>query len=497
MPLIRLQRVSFRYSDALAVLDDIDLVLTSGWTGLVGPNGGGKSTLLQVLAGSLSPTSGVRKLEPDGARVAVCLQEVEERTADIDTFAWSWDGLSKRLQGRLGLDPDDTERWNTLSPGERKRWQIGAALSLEPDVLLLDEPTNHLDADARALLLAALSEHRGLGLVVSHDRALLDALTTRTLELSHGALASIQAPYSTARAEWQRELTGRLDARDRAQNEAQKKARKLDAARREQEAANRMRSTGRRMNGPKDSDARGILAQTKADWADASLTKRRVAMRRQSDTAVEALSDVAMEKQLGRSVFTQFAPSPQPFLALREEGPLVRDGRELASLPALAWGRTDRVRVAGRNGSGKTTLIEAMLQSLRVPEERLLVLSQNPPRLQLHRALERVHTIPADERGHLMSIVAALGVDPARLLSTSHPSPGEARKLLLADGLARQAWGLVLDEPTNHLDLPSIERLEEALSSYPGAILLVSHDDAFARACTTIEWRIEDGALVV
>lgn len=88
-------------------------------------------------------------------------------------------------------------------------------------------------------------------------------------------------------------------------------------------------------------------------------------------------------------------------------------------------------------------------------------------------------------------------MDPARLLSTSHPLPGEARKLLLTEGLARQAWGLVLDEPTNHLDLPSIERLKEALASYPGALLMVSHDDAFACACTTVEWRLDAEAFVV
>ena len=94
-----------------------------------------------------------------------------------------------------------------------------------------------------------------------------------------------------------------------------------------------------------------------------------------------------------------------------------------------------------------------------------------------------------------MGIVAVLGSDPKRILATDLPSPGEARKLLIATGLGRGAWVLLLDEPTNHLDLPSIERLENALDSYPGAIVVVTHDDDFGRSATKTVWSIQDGRL--
>jgi ATPase subunit of ABC transporter with duplicated ATPase domains len=105
--------------------------------------------------------------------------------------------------------------------------------------------------------------------------------------------------------------------------------------------------------------------------------------------------------------------------------------------------------------------------------------------------------MPPDARGRLLGVVAALGVEPARLLRTREPSPGEAKKLLLAEGLARHVWCAVLDEPTNHLDVPSIERLERALGAFPGALLLVTHDERMAEVTTGATWLIESGRLEV
>jgi ATPase subunit of ABC transporter with duplicated ATPase domains len=96
-----------------------------------------------------------------------------------------------------------------------------------------------------------------------------------------------------------------------------------------------------------------------------------------------------------------------------------------------------------------------------------------------------------------LAIVAALGVDPDDLLASAHPSPGEARKLAIALGLGVGAWVMVLDEPTNHLDLPAVERIESALDAYPGALLVVTHDDTFGTRTTNTIWRLESGMLSV
>src|SRR5688500_8713725 len=178
MPSIRLVRVGFAYDGRDAVLGDVDLHLGAGWTGVVGANGAGKTTLLHLALGSLLPTSGAVVRIPDDALVRLCAQRVDEPGDDVLALAGALDRAAARWRQRLALDPDALDRWATLSPGERKRWQIAAALALEPDVLALDEPTNHLDTAARGLVIGALRRHRGIGVLVSHDRVLLDELCT-------------------------------------------------------------------------------------------------------------------------------------------------------------------------------------------------------------------------------------------------------------------------------------------------------------------------------
>jgi ATPase subunit of ABC transporter with duplicated ATPase domains len=161
----------------------------------------------------------------------------------------------------------------------------------------------------------------------------------------------------------------------------------------------------------------------------------------------------------------------------------------------VALDRQSRVRLEGANGSGKSTLVRALVRAWRLPPERLLYLPQELDLDERQRVLERVRSLSPEVGGRVLQRAAALGLDPDRLLLSPHPSPGEARKLMLALGLGRGVWALILDEPTNHLDLPSLERLEEALADYAGALLLVTHDARLAARCASEVWRIEQGRI--
>jgi ATPase subunit of ABC transporter with duplicated ATPase domains len=143
------------------------------------------------------------------------------------------------------------------------------------------------------------------------------------------------------------------------------------------------------------------------------------------------------------------------------------------------------VWLRGRNGAGKTTLLNRARELCTLPPERVLWLPQELTLEDTREDLAAVKALPPEERGRVFQLVHALGVEPEKLLATRAPSPGEGRKLRLASGLAQQAWLTVLDEPTNHLDLPAIERLQAALAAYPGALMLVTHDEALGEAVSS------------
>ena len=495
MPTLHLEGLAFAWSDATPLLEPTNLVLPAGLTGLVGENGAGKTTLLRLVAGELRPAAGRVRTDPPRAAITLCPQGVEHAGAAEAALAERQDGEARRLRDTLGLVAADLPHWERLSPGERKRWQLGASLAAEPAVLLLDEPTNHADAGVRAALVRALRTFRGVGLVVSHDRALLDEVTTRTLRLHRGEARLWPFPCGEARSAWAAEARAAWDARETAQAEARHAARRLADARRARATADAARSGRHRDR--HDSDSRTLGAKTVVAWAEDRLGREVAKLRREVDRAREVVPDAPSPEELGRSVFVGWERPARPWLLGLDGGDLRAggepDGRIVIEGAALRLGRDDRVRLAGPNGAGKTTILRALLARSTLPPERVLHLPQELPPGAGAALLAEARALAPEPRGRVLAVVAALGGDPARLLAQaagSAPSPGEARKLALALGLARHAWALVLDEPTNHLDLPAIERLEAALAAYPGALLLVTHDDRLAAAVTRSVWRI-------
>ncbi len=488
MSAIHLSHVSFSYSSAVPVIVDATFDLGPGWTGLVGANGVGKSTLLSLVAGDHPPDTGSVIVEPVGLAPVLCSQRVDDLTDDISAFAEAWDRDAIRLRAALNLDRSDLGRWRTLSPGERKRWQIGTSLAKDPDILLLDEPTNHLDTEGRDLLVSALRTHRGCGVVVSHDRSLLNDLTTRTLRLTRGTVELWNGPYEVAHHEWTARAAQRAEMLEKMKADQKKLSRRLDDQHRKTAHQDAKRIRERRAAGKHDLDTRGTAASYKHERGQktgaqtvATITNSMRDLRADIDAA-------AIEKEVGGAIAFDFAPANKEYL-IRYAGSVTAGSRRLFDVD-VAIRRADRIRIAGPNGIGKTSLLDHLVEAAAIPADRVLLLPQETSAAQGRAWLAAVAALPSAERGRVMSIVALLGSDPGALLASEQPSPGEARKAALALGLGTPKWLLVLDEPTNHLDLPSIERLETALTRYKGALLLITHDDALAGEVTDTIWTV-------
>jgi ATPase subunit of ABC transporter with duplicated ATPase domains len=501
VPSIELSGVHFAYADSVPLLADASLVLRPGWTGVVGANGAGKTTLLQLIARQLTPDVGEIFCHPASMDVRLCAQRVEHLEPDIVAFGSCDSGSAHRARGWLDLAPETLGRWPSLSPGERKRWQVGAALAAEPGTLLLDEPTNHLDREAREGLLLALDRFRGIGVVVSHDRSVLNRLTSSIARVRAGEVVLYRGNYDTARSTWEAVERQHRDSRDKLRRERSRQQKRLaDSRRKRAQAESRMR-TSKHMKNHKDSSARLQYKAKRRRSAEVSLGREIGKLRRDVDRIDQKAAAYATPKSLGASIFVDYTPAPMRRL-LRLETPYlwpapgaVDAGKPLARDIDIQVDRDTRVHLAGPNGSGKTTLLARLAGASSIPRERLLWLPQEISEREGRDILAGVRALDASSRGRLLNVVAALGVDPDLLLASELPSPGEARKLALARGLAQQVWALILDEPTNHLDLPSIERLEEALACYPGALVLVSHDERFASQLTKTRWELGDERL--
>ncbi|MEX2205541.1 MAG: ATP-binding cassette domain-containing protein [Myxococcota bacterium] len=494
---ILLRGVSFAYRDSVPLLSDVNLRLGPGWTGVVGANGSGKTTLLRLIARALEPEQGSVQHEPRTLELRLCPQRVDDASPEIEALAATHDGVARRLRAQLALREEELARWPTLSPGERKRWQIGAALAARPSLLILDEPTNHLDAEARAVLVPVLERFAGIGVLVSHDRELLDALSRETVRVARGRATPYRGSYTAARQTWQHDEAALRAEHASLRDATRALERRIGERQTDFKHAEARMRTSKRMKGIHDSSARGRFKQTRRRSAMTQIGHEIARTHSVLERTREKLDAIELGKDVGRDLYLDFTPAKAARLAVVQAAQIRAGERVLLERVDLAFERGSRVWLRGANGSGKTTLLQAFARAASVAPERLLLLPQELGAAHERALLDEARALGADARGRLMALVAALGVEPRALLASAQPSPGEARKLAIALGLSRQVYGCLLDEPTNHLDLPSIERLESALASYPGALLLVTHDARLAARCTNVSWRVADRSIVV
>ena len=486
---LSLQSISYTYSSSVEpILHNVSVVFPQGWTGLLGDNGCGKTTLAKIACGQLAPQEGM----VTGPSVALlCSQETAFAPENLYDFAAAYDREARDLRRELALEDDMPWRYDELSCGEQKKLQIACALWAKPDVLVLDEPTNHIDAAARSCLMTALRRFDGIGIVVSHDRELLDGLVERCASFEAGAVRV--RPGGFTRASGQRDLERSASMRERRRAKEQLDRLMVEKDKRAHEAARADARMSKRRVDPKDRSAKAKIDLARVSGQDGRRGRLSSQLEGRLDAARERLARVRVEKRYDGDLWLDVAPAPRRVL-IRSRECDIPCGPGALHLPDLYVGNTDHIAITGPNGAGKSTLLEHLRP--HVPDGiAWLDIPQELDEELAHGVVERVRALSSGERGRVLSVVAQLNSDPARILEGCATSPGEMRKLLLALGVLSSPALIVMDEPTNHLDLHSVEALERALAGYPGALLLVSHDERFLNACTSVRWSILDGGV--
>ena len=488
---LTLHDIAYTYPASPApILNGASITFPAGWCGIVGDNGCGKSTLARIACGLLEPDSG--SVFPQHTS-AYCPQDASIPPALLEDFALDWSRGAVRLRAQLNIDDDMPWRFDALSFGERKKIQVAVAVWQNPDVLVLDEPTNHVDARCRKAIEDALRAYRGVGLLISHDRELLNSLADRCLMHEAGTWVMRPGTYDQAHGEQQRE---------RAETAGKKAALAKDAARLAAEADARAHLAARtaarlsaRNLDKHDSDGRArrrLAVFTGQDGKAGALATR---MDERASRAKQQAQSIRVEKRYDGSLWLDATPHPRATLLFMEEH-AIDCGSGRLSLPKLAIGNTDHIGISGPNGGGKSTLVRHLLDRLAADVPALVIPQEVPP-ADAHRIVRALHEADDARRGQLLSIVTQLNSSAKRMLAGDEMSPGELRKLMLAEGVLDGPALIVMDEPTNHLDLHATEALERALASYPGALVVVSHDRAFLDACTSVRWIVDEGRVRV
>lgn len=482
MQSLQLKNIYFKYpTSADYIFKNLSLDLYQGWNGLVGANGVGKTTLLKLITKELSPESGniTNNLVTSYAH-----QSTENLPENAKEFFNSYEADTFKLKDLLEIHDDWLYRWDSLSHGERKRIQIASSLFSEPDVLIVDEPTNHLDIQTKEKLFKALEAYEGIGILVSHDRELLNLLCTKTFVLKNSLLTKIKSNFSTALKELDTIKGFKQQQKAEQSKELKKIDRQIQSAK-ESVSRSKGRLSLKNVN-KKDSDAKAkvYLAKiTSKNKYEGQAVKTAISKKEQL-----LKEDFTIEKEYDKGIFFEHEVDDRAFPFVVEKSTQIINGFTY-EIPRLVVEKGDKIWIQGENGSGKTIFINFLLSTLK--EKDYFYIPQEIMEEESQKILKEIKNLSKERQGEIFTTITRLSSDPKALLQSKSPSPGEIRKLLIAKDMAHNTPLIILDEPTNHMDIDSIISIETALKEFQGALIFISHDLVFCKNLATKAWTVE------
>ncbi|MBN2410754.1 ABC-F family ATP-binding cassette domain-containing protein [candidate division KSB1 bacterium] len=484
---LNVSNLSFTYENNIEpIFSSVSFQLQAGWTGIVGANGGGKTTLVKLLTGELSPASGIITFQ---GTACYCEQRADFIPPDYEKFYNSTDRFVFQLKKFLNFQDDWPSRWDTLSYGERKRLQLAIALAKQPSVLAVDEPTNHLDHSSKQIIIKSLKLYKSIGLLISHDRELLDSLCTHTLFIFPPDIDLRRCAYSTAAEEIDREKHYQQFEYEKTKKEVKRLRKRVIQQRNKAGKADKLKS--KRNIHIKDHDKKAKMDQarlTGKDRIEGDIQKR---LNSRLERAQKIQNSFGIKKTFQGGISFPVNRAHTNFPVFIPKGSIQLGKKKYVEFPELVINFGEKIGIIGDNGSGKSSFIRYILKKKLIPKNNLIYIPQEIDINESSTILKRIQEYDNDTKGQIMTIIRRLGSDPFRVLDTIMPSPGEVRKLLLAEGIMLDPGLIFMDEPTNHMDVFSIQHIESALQECPCSQLLVSHDFVFLKHTVTYYWKFQ------
>jgi ATP-binding cassette subfamily F protein 3 len=542
--MLRVTHLSKSYADR-EILRGVSFLISPGErAGLVGPNGVGKTTLFKIILGEEAPDSGTVQLAP-GLRVGYLAQGLDApptatvaslleaalgtaeqveaelahaalalaQTPTVPHIQEKYEAALTRLQSyeenadparvalilrRLGLSAVPHEQTvSSLSGGQKTRLSLALVLLGQPQLLLLDEPTNHLDLEMLAWLENWLAEFRGAVLLISHDRAFLDASVNRILELD--ALTHTVKSCAGNYADYLEQKQAEIEQQWQAHSDWQTEVARLRDAARHLRGLTKMRKGGKADDG--DKFAKGFFSdQTTQMVKKAKNVERRLERLAQDERAAKPKRQWTLKLEFGEA-----PASGRDVLIL--ENVSVGYGAPLLENINLQVRHGERVALIGPNGSGKTTLVRTLLNELTPLAGRVRLganvrvgyFAQEHSALNAELSalttLQKFSNQPETELRAFLHFFLFEGDEV--FTPVNELSYGERARLVLATLVVQGCNFLVLDEPLNHLDIASRERFEQALTQFEGTALVIAHDRYFIERFATHVWQAEQGTVKV